>query len=257
MKPLPLIIAISIGLAVGLATTFELVTVPQAAIATGVAVVGWLVGYAAFARIHARAFNAGSVEAMAMLSRGEYDQAIAQWSRWGKGLTVPGVVIAATWQNIAWVTLRRGELRKALDLYAMLEKQHLRGLRANKLDSICALDRGLCLALLGELEAARHAVAEAGMRSVRAHSSYAAGKAFTESVIACRDGRAAVAVKLFDEHWSEYESSATPDVTRPLQIVRAFASQTTPSITSSYPGEFAFLAVAWPEMAAFLTTHSL
>jgi len=257
MKPVPLIIAISIGLLVGLATTFELVTVPQAAIAAGVAVVIWILAYAAFARIHANAFNAGSVEAMEMLSRGEYDQAILHWGRWGQGVTVPGVVIAATWQNIAWVTLRRGELRKALELYAMLERTHLRGLKANKLDSICALDRGLCHALLGELEPARHAVAEAGMRSVRAHGSYAAGKAFAEAVLACRDGRAAVAAKMFDEHWSEYESSATADVTRPLRIVRAFASQTAPSITAAYPGEFAFLAVAWPEMAVFLETHSL
>ncbi len=257
MKPLPLIVAISIGLVVGLATTLELVTTSQAAIATGVVVVGWIVGYAAFARIHAKAFNVGSVEAMEMLSRGEYDRAILHWGRWSRGLTVPGVVIAATWQSTAWVTLRRGELRKALELYARLEKHHLRGLEANKLDSICALDRGLCLALLGELEPARHAVAEAGMRSVRTHSSYATGKAFTEAVIACRDGRAEVAVKLFDEHWSEYESSATGDVTRPLQIVRAFASQTKPSITAAYPDEFAFLAVAWPEMAAFLATHSL
>ncbi len=257
MKPLPLIIAISIGLLVGLATTFDLVTVSQAAIATAVVVAVWILGYAGFARFHAKAFNAGSVAAMEMLSRGEYDQAILHWARWGQGITVPGVVTAATWHNIAWVTLRRGDLRKALALYEMQEKHRLRGLKANKLDSISALDRGLCFALLGELEPARHVLAEAGMRSVRAHSSYATGKAFAEAVIACREGRAAVAVKLFDEHWSEYESSATADVTRPMRVVRAFASQTKPTITVSYPDEFAFLGVAWPEMAAFLATHSL
>lgn len=255
MKPLPLIIAISIGLVVGLATQFELVTSSQAAIATGGAVVLWLLAYYAAAKYHAKAFNTGSVLAMQMLSRGDYDGAAQHWARWSKGVTIPGTVIAATWQNLAWVMLRRGKLREALELYATIEKDHLRGLKTNKLDSITALDRGLCHALLGELEPARHALAEAGMRSLRAHGSYVTGKAFAEAVIACREGRGAVVVKMFDEHWSEYESSATSDVTRPLRVVRAFAAGK-PELADkpAYPGEYEFLGVAWPEMAAFIAS---
>jgi hypothetical protein len=182
---------------------------------------------------------------------------------------VPAVITSAARHNLAWTTLRRGRLREALALFSTNELANARWLKANQIYSISALDRALCSALLGELDQARRAVDEAETRALRAHLSYAAMKAFVDAVIACRDGRAAEAAKQLADHWAEYETMTTGDVLRPLRVVRAFAlaaegprnagqvETMIGSVRPAYPTEYAFLAVGWPEMAAFLATHGL
>lgn len=269
MRVAPLIVTIVVGLLVGVAITFEVLTTGQAALAAGGAILVWFIAYIAIATFHVKRFNAESVAVMGMLGRGEHDKAAAIWGGWARGLTVPGVIAAAARHNVAWTTLRRGQLREALELFVANELRDARSLKANQMYSVSALDRALCSALLGELDPARHALAEAEMRSLHAHPSYDAMKAFVEAVIACRDGRAADAARKLAEHWAEYESMTTGDVVRPLRVVRAFAMAAegprnagqveaqVAMVRPSYPAEYDFLAVGWPEMAAFLATHEL
>ena len=254
MRVASLLITIAIGLAVGVAITAEWLTVGQTAIAAALGVAAWFIGYMLLANVHARRFNAQCVEAMAMLGRGEHEKAAQLWAGWGRRITVPAVIVAAARHNVAWATLRRGQLREALALFEQNETKNLKWLRANLMDSISALDRALCHALAGELEPARHALAEAGMRSHRTHPSYTPMKGFVEAVIACREGRADAAATNLAKHWAEYENMTTGDVSRPMRIVRAFASKMAiePSSAPAYPDEYAFLGVAWPEMAQYI-----
>ncbi len=258
-----------LGGCVGVAISFEAITVAQAAIVSAILVVVWFVGYLALASFGTRRFNAVSMTAIGMLSRGEIDKAAETWSPWTRGLTVPAVIRAAALHNVAWTILRRGQLREALEKFAANERANLKWLRAIHMHGVSAMDRGLCSALLGDLDAARHALAEGAMRSDRPHQSLPVMQSFVESVIACRDGRAANAARALAERWSEYENLATGDVVRPLRVVRAFAiaaegprsagqvETLVAMVRPSYPTEYEFLAVGWPEMAAFLASHGL
>jgi len=271
MRLASLLITMAIGVVVGIAITTGTLTTGQAAIAVGIGVVVWFVAYVALATVHARRFNTESGAVMGMLGRGEHDKAAAIWSGWARKLTAPAVIVAAARHNVAWTRLRRGQLREALELFAANELTNLRWLRTSQIDSVSALDRALCSALLGDLEAARHALADAGMRTARgAHVSYPPMKAFVEAVIACREGRAAEAATLLADHWPEFESMTTGDVLRPLRIVRAFAiaaegpraagqvETVLANATPAYPFEYTFLAAGdWTEMAAFLAGHGL
>lgn len=269
MRVAPLILTIVVGLLVGVAITLEVLTVGQAALAAGGAIVVWFLAYITIATYHAKRFNTESVAVMGMLGRGEHDKAAAIWGGWARRLTVPGVIAAAARHNVGWTALRRGQPREALELFSANERRDARSLKANQMYSVSALDRALCSALLGELEPARHALAEAEMRSLRAHPSYAAMKAFVEAVIACREGRAAEAARALADHWAEYENLTTGDVLRPLRVVRAFAMAAEGArsagpvetqvamVRPGYPTEYEFLAVGWPEMAAFLASHDL
>jgi hypothetical protein len=253
MRVVPLVIAIVIGLVAGTAIVFDVLSTGQAALITGGLLLGWILLTYAITTIQAKRFNAECVAAMDLIASGDFEQAERVWAPYTSGLTMPNLVAVSARHNIAWTKLRRGELRQAIDGFLANEQQHLRWLRTNKLDSVSALDRALAHALLNELDQARHALAEAGMRSTRAHAMYPVIKAFVDAVIACRDDRAAWAAEHLAKHWSEYEGLATSDVVRPLQIVRAFAAKTEP-VKPAYPDEFAFLAVAWPEMKAFLAS---
>ncbi len=264
-----MVVTILIGGLVGAAITLDVLTVSQAAIAAGVAIVVWFVGYMAVATFHVKRFNADSVTMMAMLGRGEHDKAAELCAGWARGVTVPAVITSAARHNIAWATLRKGQLNEARALFSTNELANARWLKANQMYSVSALDRALCSALLGELDQARRALDDAETRALRAHLSYAAMRAFVDAVIACRDGRAAEAAKALADRWTEYETMTTGDVLRPLRVVRAFAlAQEGPrnagqvetmisAVRPAYPTEYAFLAVSWPEMAAFLASHGL
>ena len=223
MKALPIVLLAVLGLCVGFAITFEWVTVQQTVIGSAIMIVVWFVGYLAVATFWARRFNAESVTAVGMLGRGEIDNAAHVWSAWTRGLTVPAVIRTAALHNIAWTILRRGQLREALEKFGANERANLKWLRATYMHGVSALDRGLCSALSGDLEPARHALAEAAMRCDRPHSSFPVMQTFVESVIACRDGRATDAARMLADRWAEHENLATGDVIRPLRVVRAFA----------------------------------
>lgn len=253
MRVIPLVIAIVIGLLAGTAIVFDVLSTGQAALITGGLLLGWILLTYVITTIHAKRFNAECVTAMDLIARGDFDHAERVWTPYTRGVTMPELVAVSARHNIAWTKLRRGQLREAIAGFLANEQKHLRWLRTNKLDSVSALDRALCHALLNELDPARHALAEAGMRSTRAHAMYPTMKAFVDAVIACRDGRTEWAAQHLTKHWSEYEGLATSDVVRPLGIIRAFASKEPPA-KAAYPDEFAFLGVEWPEMRAFLAS---
>lgn len=89
-----------------------------------------------------------------------------------------------------------------------------------------------------------------------------------DSVVDLRGGRAKAVLARLEASWAELESSLTGEVLRPIRLYRAFATAQTldersspmvePLLAALRParvGELDHLAVAWPELGAFLHQH--
>lgn len=92
---------------------------------------------------------------------------------------------------------------------------------------------------------------------------------FSRAALHCRAGRFDDAVRLLDERWASCEGALTGGTLRPLRVLRGFAiASSNPrnaglaevalaTSRPSFPGEYDFLGVEWPELAAFLAAHDL
>jgi hypothetical protein len=238
-------------------------------IAAIVAIVGmFAIAIVRFQR-EARRFIVDNHAAITQIARGELDRARDTMYRWAAQTKQPRIAAVAR-HNLGWTLLRSGELQEAIDVFVANEKDHAKALAAVRLAPTSAIDLALAYALAGDSTAAERWVAETETRAeVPGLLSVPAMIAFVRAIVDCRRGRHAEAAALLDARWGEYEAITTGEVLRPIRVVRAFAlggagprnagmaDAALASSRPSHPGEYRFLGVAWPEMAAFIATHGL
>jgi hypothetical protein len=212
----------------------------------------------------------GVNDGIAALGRGELDRARDLFWHWSEQAPIARASAVAR-HNLGWTLMRRGELQEAIAIATNNEECHADALKAVALFPTSAVDLALYHALAGHLEEAQAWFAKAEQRSNESCApGFPAMKAYVRALIECRKGNCVEASRLLDERWGECETSLTGEVVRPIRVVRAFAHAATGPrnagvaetlIASARPiafaGEYDFLAVAWPEMAAFLAAHQL
>lgn len=210
-----------------------------------------------------------SNEGFAALARGDLRRAHDIYWAWSERAKFPRIA-ALSRHNLGWTLMRQGELHRALAVATDNDARHPGALTAIGLFPTSGVDIALYQALLGNTQAAERALIETEQRTTLMKlPSLPSMKAFARAVLDCRTGRPEDAARLLDEHWAEHEALLTGDILRPLRIVRAFAIAASgprnagiadtmlAAARPAYPGEYDFLGVAWPEMAAFLTSHGL
>jgi hypothetical protein len=227
-----------------------------------------LVGILFFAMtVRTRRFNAANALGLQALAEGDYARAadafleLSRKSRW------PGQLPGIATFNLGIARLHQGLLGDALDCFARVWA--LMGIRAS-----LACNAALAYALRGDIESARRwrAAAEAGKKNAPDQRVVTGLLAFVDAVVDCREGRYESFLRLLDERWMELDGSLTARTTRPLRVLRAFATARAPgagprsaggveqlvsALKPVRPGEFAMLQAEWPEMAAFLSAEGL
>jgi hypothetical protein len=214
----------------------------------------------------ANRFYADTDDALIALGRGDLESAAKVWSGW-EARRAPEMVCASAAHNLGWTAIRQGDPRRAIEILGSNDLRRRGGLASAHLAATTAQDLALCYGLLGNLEAAEAWFAEADRRRTKkAPSTFDAMRAFVRAVVDCRAGRAKEVAGDLRDKWTAFED-VKPDLLRPMRVVRAFADRKTVSDLGSsgpggtrrpaYPGEYDFLGVEWPEMAAFLSSHDL
>jgi tetratricopeptide (TPR) repeat protein len=241
------------------------------ALVAGIAVAGVVAFVAYFAWLvrRYRRFAAENNQAMIDLGRGDLERAASTLAAWID--RHPRGVSALARHNLAWTRLRQGQLDAAIGLLEDNERRHAGTREFADVGAKGAVDLAFCHALLGRLDAASEWIAEADRRPAPAgDQTHGAMHAFARTVLDCRSGRQREASRALEERWAEYESVLPGQVARPLRVIRAFARATADGprdagnaevllsqARPTYPGEYDFMAVAWPELAAFLESHGL
>jgi hypothetical protein len=235
-------------------------------IAIAVATVSWL----AWLQRSVRRYNEESADALTMLSRGDLGNALKRFealaSRWKRPRSVHAVVR----HNVAYTLLRQGELARAIEIYSALE----RGRSTVSVGSVWPLTPchlAIAHGLAGDLSSAQQWLDEAGKRMGTGDTRHLRGvAALALAIIDCRRGGGAGVARELERMWTEFENALTGELLRPLRAVRAYAvsqdgglrgqgavEMLMMPLRGGPPGELAFLGVAWPEMKAFLSAHSL
>jgi tetratricopeptide (TPR) repeat protein len=219
-----------------------------------VVLVVWFVFYVAHMNKESRQFVDANREATEASARGDLTRAVDLYRSWCSA-KAPDVQTAAQ-HGVASALTRQGEHKQAVDF---LEQQLARD-KYLPASPLMASDLALAHALLGELDKAKTWLDKADTTGT---------SALARAVVECRTDKAADAARSLDDNWADYESVLTGSALRPLRVVRAFAQAQTDvrnagmasaplaTIRPSYPGEYDFLGVAWPEMATFLAAHEL
>jgi hypothetical protein len=161
--------------------------------------------------------------------------------------------------NLGLALLRCGEVRRALALFASLE-------RTAPAEQRPAISYHLALghALAGDLDAA-----EAWRRTLDAPAMGAQPMAYLDAVIGLRRQKASEVAQDLEARWDAL-SGGTPVVARPLCALRAFAlaqvstvrdagaaDRLLATLRPSLGGELAATRAFWPEMSTFLAAHGL
>jgi tetratricopeptide (TPR) repeat protein len=225
----------------------------------GLGVLGFV---AYFARMNkqARKFVDESADAMAAIARGDLPKAKQIFERWLDAKS-PQVQSAAQ-HGLVIVLMRQSQLEQALDVLTKARDRE----SLTPPSAVTATDFASCYALAGDLESAQSWLGKAAEREAHTRAMFPALTAFPRAVLACRQGRSADAARMLDEHWSDFEAMLNGQSVRILRVVRAFAhakasardaADALANAKPAYPGEYAFLGVSWPEMAAFLASHEL
>ena len=199
-----------------------------------------------------------------MVFEGRLDDACAAFEHNARRFRAPALHSISVF-NLADTEMLRGDLARALPLAAAVAVHHspLRSpLVAASAPSLVAS----CYALMGDLSAARAWMGEAE----RAGATIAVEVArVPEAILACREGRFAEVVSCYAQRRRAIEATLAGDDLRTLRLLRAFALARLPEASEAEraealaagrpgaPGECDHLAVAWPELAAFLRERGL
>ncbi len=216
-----------------------------------------------------RRFAAENARGAAALARGDLKVARGIFGTWASTTRIARASAIAR-HNLGQTLMRQGELQKAVDILIDNHAGNYKSLAAVLLLPVSSVTIALNYALLGNTEAAERWMTEAERRAnVATPPSLPALKIFVRAVLTCRAGQPADAARLLAERWPECEATLTGMTLRPLRVVRAFAiagagprdagiaAMALPESRAAYVGEYDFLGVAWPEMAAFLASHEL
>jgi hypothetical protein len=261
-------IATGFGLAI-IAAVIYLATQSTAGIIGLVVLLGFITLNVVRTRRRQRRFVVDIDRGITALVRGDLNEAHDVFQDWAEQATLAPMAALAR-HNLAWTVMRQGDIQHSANLSTHNRAHHKAALRRIGMLAICNVDIALCEALLGRLDTAETELADVdNHEAIRTPGTLPAMKAMVRAVIDCRSGRGEDAARVLQEHWSEYEGALTGETLRPIRIVRAFAIAASgprnagqaetllSSARPAYPGEYAFLGVAWPEMASFLAAHQL
>jgi tetratricopeptide (TPR) repeat protein len=205
-----------------------------------------------------RSFAAANKRAVDLMASGDSAAAADAFRRLARAPLAP---VGVARLNLGLALLRLGDLRGALEALAAAERSRLKALRP----MVAALI-ALCDALAGELDVAERWIAEARRRAASPASTTRVHLA-AEAIVRLRRGDALGAARLFDETWGELERCTAADLVRAFRVVRAFAAvsaggaavaQAADLLAGARPfraGEYAWIGVAWPEMARYLAAN--
>jgi hypothetical protein len=220
-----------------------------------VVLVVWFFLYIAHMNKESRLFVDANRNATAAGARGDLAKAAELFRPW---CTAKAPDVQATAQHgVAAMLTMQGEHQQAIDFL----NQQLARDKYLPVSILTASDLALAYALLGKRDEATTWLGKTGEPT--AHTALA------RAIVECRTDKAADAARTLDDKWTDYESVLTGSALRPLRVVRAFAQAQADVRNAgmaaaglatnrpSYPGEYDFLGVAWPEMAAFLAAHEL
>jgi len=173
--------------------------------------------------------------------------------------------------NLAWTTMRLGDLKHASELWADNERRHGTALVSVGLAATSSVDLALCHALMGDITAAESwlAITDQRARDPLNRPNVPELQIIVRATIDCRAQRCADAARRLDEEWARCEASLVGSTLRVVRVIRGFAlaaddprnaglaATVLANMRPVYADEFDFLGVAWPEMASFLVTHGL
>jgi hypothetical protein len=220
----------------------------------------------------ARRFNSANAQGLQALAEGDYARAADTFVDLSRKYRWPAQLATIATFNVGVARLHQGLLGEALDCFARVEQRTygaLAGMRAT-----LACNAALTYGLRGDVESARRwrAAAEDAKKSAADQGLVTGFIALVDAVVDCREGRYESFLRWLDERWRQLEGSVTARTTRPLRVLRAFATARAPgagprdagsvemlvsALQPVRPGEFAMLQAEWPEMAAFLSASGL
>jgi hypothetical protein len=225
-----------------------------------------------FSMARTRRFNAANALGLQALAEADYARGADVFGELARKYRWPGQLPGIATFNLGIVRLHQGQFGEALDCFTRVERRRswsLAGIRAS-----LACQAALAYALRGDIESARRwrAAAEERKSSTPNQALIAGLIAYVDAVVDVREGRYESFLRWLDERWRQLEGGLTARTTRPLRVLRAFATAHAPgagprdaggvdmlvnALKPATPGEFAMLGAEWPEMAAFLSASGL
>ena len=216
------------------------------------------------ARHSAARANQQNQRAINLLNAGDVDEASALFEQLARKRRYAHVHVVFVY-NCAVAALLQGRHRRALSIFNAVEKSgQLRRRMLRTLEPNLYIEMGCCLALTGDLEAARRYLRRA---SALLRPPEDARLLFLEAVIAVRHGDLGAAASRIDEQWRRAEGSLRGPTIRTLRVVHAFAlaglgQQDTAKFRTliagaqpARPEDFRWATEHWPELSAFVHAH--
>jgi hypothetical protein len=209
-----------------------------------------------------RRFNGQNKAAVELLNAGKLREAGEAFEANAKA-TGNRLMKAASVYNLAIVKLKLGELGEAASLFGEIERGSFGAAAQFSHHSPGYLS--LCMTLDGDLAAAADWLDTARRRTSKP-SYYSYVPVLAEAALSCRQGKLAEMDTLAQTKGAEAERGMTGDYSRLFWVFHAFAldglssAALSGALAKAAPtseGEYAFLGVRWPEMAAFLERNRL
>jgi hypothetical protein len=218
-------------------------------------VFGWIIAV----RWRTARFNRENNEAVALLRKGVVARASDAFEQLVRRYRWPRDVRLVARLNGGIARLRIGEPKAALELLEPIMRQPLT-------QALASAEAAVAHAFLGQLDQA----AKCLDRAMTTPGADVHTLVWPRALVAARRGELALLARRLDEKWRELEGSLTGETLRSLTLLRAFALATLagprgpgdaePLLARVRPvsqGEFAWLTVGWPELAAFLAANQL
>lgn len=161
---------------------------------------------------------------------------------------------------------QRGDIARALELFSAAEQSGQLLTTYPAAHAATASLIATCLALQGDLTAARRWLEEALRRSGGTAMSMSL---LAEVIVLCREGHFGAAAKIIDSRWREAEQAGAW-VMKALRLLKAFALRELDPVAHErgiyvalagmkpwWRGELDGLAASWPKLADFMTERGL
>jgi hypothetical protein len=210
------------------------------------------------------AYDRECAPALASLRRGDPERAEVGLRAMQKRFHWPPFLSRLTSYNLAQALLRQGRHPEAIE--ALSDSDRRGG--AKNIDPAIAGTLALVHALAGNLELAEEWLVESHRRYAGRITATPFPVLQSEVVVDLRRGRSSQVLRRLEGSWEEIEHSMKGETLRPVALLRAFAAaesgglreagtleRTLARLRPVRPGEFRYLAVAWPALEVFLQMH--
>lgn len=232
----------------------------------GVGVVAWLASLFGWLMWRSRAFQKKNAEAIELLNARKLDEASAAFSELAKRAPTKLLHGLAAY-NVAAVAARKGELERALSVLSAVwqSKSHVMMGAQQMRDQVPLLISTL-YTQLGAVDAGEKWLAAA--RKIGKHPAFTHMKndVIAEASLLARRGHYGEASALLATHWRAIEETTPAALMRSTRLMRAFVveraggppddiEQLCAGCKPFEKGEYDVLAIAWPEVHAFLAAR--